>query len=498
MKTYKYIFLVVASILIVFQSCKDPWSEHNEITDIALKGNLLENIKKDPQLSRFVELLEKTGYDKEISSSKTYTVWAPTNSAIESIDENLLKDPDFLKRLVGFHIAHQSHFASKVPLDSTERILTLGLKALKFTRDKVEGVNFLEKDHLTSNGVFHVLSELLIPKNNIWEEYEELSGVGSLQKEFIESLYDQIFNRDSSIQIGVNALGLPIYDSVFTRQNRYLSEIANLTDEKKEFTFFVLSDAAFLGEHLKLSKFFVDTTQALSAFRTRWNSTKDLVVAGSFEADNLPETLYSLRDSVEIDMKSEYITASYPVSNGIIHVVSQFPYKMETKIKPIVIEGERPSEVRDGRGITRRTRIDPQGVIFQDLLIQNHGVNGLWVRYNKQIYAGSYKVYWRVVRDADLALVPAAGATDLVHFPMKVTWGTDPLTAPGTAGLGYHPAPVINNQDGTFSPDYEEQYLGDLVVDLYGDFDFYLVGNTTTGNGTNTLLLDYLKLEPIY
>src|SRR5690606_5921626 len=148
---------------------------------------------KNTQLSKFVQLLEETGYDKEIVSSKTYTVWAPSNNAIDAVSDEILKDPAALKRFVGFHIANQSYFANKIHPDSVLRIVTLSGKALKFTRQQVEGVDLVEGDVLTSNGVFHVLSEPLVPKSNIWETYQDLSD-GTIQKSYLQSLYGMVFN----------------------------------------------------------------------------------------------------------------------------------------------------------------------------------------------------------------------------------------------------------------------------------------------------------------
>ncbi|SFB80937.1 Uncaracterized surface protein containing fasciclin (FAS1) repeats [Parapedobacter composti] len=498
MKSIQHLLWGLFALTVLVQSCEDPWSKHIAVNDEALAGNLLDNLKKNPQLSRFAQLLQQTGYDKVIASSKSYTVWAPVNAAIDALDPDLLADEAYVKKLVEFHLADQAYFANKIPQDSTVRLPTLGGKALNMTANHVDGVIPVDKDIYGANGVLHVLPVCLTPKPNAWEQLQAVDGHGSQLKTFLESLYALQFDVEQSTQIGVNPDGLPVYDSVFTLQNVFLNQVANLEDEMGEYTFFVVSDEVFQREQQRLSRFFVDSTAELSVYHARWNAVKDLVIAGNVPVGALNAPQYSLVDSVLIQVKPANVIASYAVSNGTVHLVNDYPYAFETKIKPIIVEGEAPEEVRDGRGFSVRTRLNPDGQVFYDLLIQNHGVNGMWVRYFPRLYSGRYRVYWRVIRDADLGLVPAADAEDLVHFPMKVTWGEDPLTAPGTDGFGYRPAPVINNGNGTFSPDYSEHLLGELTVDRYGLFSLYLVGNTTTANGTNTLLLDYLRLEPIY
>jgi len=486
---------IILLLLLMLSACKDAWKSEELATETALDRNLMQQIAQNPDLSRFTALLRQVHYDALLEASKTYTVWAPTNDALAHVSQELLADTAWLKVFLGFHIAGQRHMAQQQ--EQIVRVQTISGKMVHFDQQYVEQVAMTEKDQLVANGVLHIISEVLLPKENIWQWITHFQEKGQ-QQQYIESLWGPQFDRNASTQIGVNEEGLPIYDSVFTLQNSYLNQVADLSDEKKEFTYLILDDAAFEQETSQLAKFFVDTTAELSAYRTHWNVVKDLVIAGKVTPDMFDQTLYSIKDSMTLRLHQADMVQQFEASNGMVYVVSKLDDDIHTKIKPIIVEGESPVEVRDGKSITRRTRVDPNGVVFRDLLLQNHGVNGMWVRYFPQVYSGTYNVYWRVIRDADLILTPAAGAADLVHFPMKVTWGDDPLTSPSTPGLGYIQEPVINQGDGTFSPNYEEQLIGQLTVDLYGRISIYLVGNTSTTNGQNTLLLDYLKLEPVY
>jgi hypothetical protein len=124
-------------------------------------------------------------------------------------------------------------------------------------------------------------------------------------------------------------------------------------------------------------------------------------------------------------------------------------------------------------------------------------------------------VYWRIVRDYNLTV--AATATDIVHFPLRVAFN-NPLVV--TPGFPYQPEPGVvraKNPNGTpmldaggkqvFRPNYDEVYLGEYTPSKYyasnlksglaGALGVFLVGNTTTANGTNDLLLDYIKLVPV-
>src|ERR1700733_6720592 len=99
--------LVIFFSAIVFFGCSKKWDDHDKITDNAINTNLLTAIKNTTTLAKFTDLLVKSGYDKIISSSKTYTVWAPTDQALQTLDPAIVADTAKLKLFVGNHISNQ-------------------------------------------------------------------------------------------------------------------------------------------------------------------------------------------------------------------------------------------------------------------------------------------------------------------------------------------------------------------------------------------------------
>ena len=128
---------------------------------------------------------------------------------------------------------------------------------------------------------------------------------------------------------------------------------------------------------------------------------------------------------------------------------------------------------------------------FNDLLIENHGTSGFWVKYTPTLKSVKYKVYFRAVRDFNLE--PAPGKTDIDYFPERIAF----LTNTATDLDYYEKTGVIKNANGTFSPNYNEVYAGEYTVAKYGETEVYLVSNNTKTNGLNTLLLDYIRLVPV-
>jgi len=72
----------------------------------------------------------------------------------------------------------------------------------------------------------------------------------------------------------------------------------------------------------------------------------------------------------------------------------------------------------------------------------------------------------------------------LVMFSQRLAFGTTALLP----AFPYKPVAILN---------YDEVYLGDYTVTSYGKMDTFLVGATSTGNGTNSLVLDYIKMVPV-
>lgn len=464
------VFLLMASIV----ACKkDKWNERTSINDPALKTNLLQMINSNPDLSRFSEYLVKTGYDKLIASSKTFTVWAPVNAALQNVDPAILEDTAQLRLLIGNHITNQS-YSTTMPA-SALRIRTLSEKNIIFTKTQVDDENITTADKYTANGMLHVIGGVLIPKMNAWE-YLNSSTEGTLQRSFLQSLKYTGIDTATAEQIGVDPqTGQPIYKpGTGLVERNYFLQRTDINNEDSMLTYVILKDDVFTTERNKLTQYFTDTTVALTDSITQWNVVKDLVFNGVYDPDNLPATLYSVGDSVKFHLDRNAIVAAHKVSNGMVYVVDHIDYDMDTKIKPVIIQGERLSDLRDRtKTFAIRTRINPVNhLVFRDFYMANHGINAFWVNYRFVANKVTYKVYWVAVNDFQTGT-----------FPMKVAFKD-----PTATGFAYKT--VERN-------DYSEVYLGDYTVDHYGWLNLYLVGNSVTTNGLNTLVLDYIKLVPI-
>jgi uncharacterized surface protein with fasciclin (FAS1) repeats len=459
-------YLIIIGLLLGISCRKEKWNDRNKP---ATSKNLLQTIQANKDLSQFYDYLLKTGYDKVLASSKTFTVWAPVNSAWTAVEPALLNDTAQLRLLIANHISNLSYTGST----SEQRIATLNGKKIAFTAGTVEGIKVSEADQYTSNGVLQVIDAAIIPKQNAWEY---LNSTGYHQKEFLQSLAFIGIDTATAEQIGVNpTTGAPIYKpgTGEVQLNHYLERV-NINSEDSLITYVVLADDVYTGEQQKLTKYFTDSTEALTDTTTQWNVIKDLAFNGVYDKDHLPDILYSIRDSVHFHISSSDIISTKQVSNGIVYIVNHISYELATKIKPVIIEGEYYNGVKDAtKAIATRTRVNPNtGVMFRDVYMYNYGVASYWLRYSARLNSVTYQVYWVSVNDVQTAT-----------FPMRVTFND-----PAVITIPYTTVPLAS---------YNEQYVGDYTNARYGAHDVYLVGNSVTTNGSNTILLDYIKLVPI-
>lgn len=520
-----YLLLVISGIL--FSACTKKWDDHTAIIDPESSGTLLEEIQRNPDLSKFSEYLTKTGYDNIISSSKSFTVWAPTNEALSKVDASEIGTDEKLKLFVGNHIADLSFQTTQLQ-EEYIRVKTLNGKNVTFSATTVDGAPIVKADVYVGNGVLHTISSAIIPKLSAWEY---LLSTSTLQKQALQSFNYTYIDFATAEEIGINpTTGKPIYKegTGIVQANRFLNrsfvetvngvsavKTTDISDENGLFTYVVLTDDAFRAEALKLSKYYALGSQDSTDSITRFSVVKDLAFRGILNADNFPASVYSIGDSVRFHLSKSAIVETHQVSNGVVYVMNSINYDLMggldnfdrfTKIKPILIEGESASNSTDFLSVktnSRPTRRAPDGSVFTQLLVQNHGTNTYWVRYRPNVVNSiKYKVYWRVVRDYNL--VPAAGATDLVYSKMRLAFkSVNPVVPP----FSYIDKPGVVKDGNIYSPDYTDYYLGEFTPDKYysktlksgteGALPIYLVGNNVTTNGQTDLLLDYIKMVPV-
>ena len=336
----RMILLPVLGALFLLAGCKKLTEEHNAVGDPALKKSLMQLIDENPNLSTFAGFLRQTGLDKELSSSKSFTVFAPVNSQMVGIDQAILTDAARLKKLIANHIAGEQLRTTSVT--APYRVQMLSGKYHNMLGAQIGDANISKADQYASNGILQVLDNLLPALDNCWEYMLNNTQAPIKQKNYMLSLFRNVFDPTNAVIIGINpSTGDPIYqpgtDSVFT--NLFWNRVFDLRDEKKQFTYFMLTDGAWDTENTKYAPYFPTSTPDSTAFTTSWNVVRDFAVDTVYNPSSIPDTIFS-KDGTKLGIDRSAIVRTVKTSNGIVYVMSKLDVVPLHKFMTIILQAE--------------------------------------------------------------------------------------------------------------------------------------------------------------
>lgn len=484
--TIKNILFFAFSGLLSLSSCK-KWDDHNKALTPASGLTLLQEINKRPELSKFAQYLVKTGLDKELASSKTYTVWAPTDAALQGLDASIVADSAKLRAFLSNHISYQSFYTGMA--QSGIRVPLINGKREDFLNKKFADANITAADFSASNGVLHEIDKMVPPKQSAWEL---VNNTMSLYKEsnFIVSQNYTYQDPNLAVIDSISSTtGQPVYrpGTGMVTANRFNSQVYDLKNEDRQYTFFILTDDALKTEVDSLAGYYVtgtpDSTNNLATMKV----IQDVVVEGLYPIDQLPPALIS-RFGVPIPIDKNNIVQTIQLSNGVAYVINKLDFLTSDKMQNVFIQGEYPrgffrpnGDPVDVRSTTfYRVRKDPNtGEVFNDIYLYNHGIAQLGILYQAfNLPSMKYKVYWRAVNDT----IRVNGTINPASFSQRL--------AMGTQGSATFPYKAVNAND------YSEIYLGEYTQTSYGKLDMFLTAANSTSAAANRMTLDYIRLEP--
>ena len=132
--------------------------------------NIVQIASAEPDLSLLVAALQAAGLDDDLAGPGPFTVFAPTNAAIEKFmadnnltAEQLLQSP-LLSSILLYHVVAGTIMAGD--LTDGQQVATLQGGSLTFAINggaKVNGVHIIATDNVAANGVIHLIDAILIP-----------------------------------------------------------------------------------------------------------------------------------------------------------------------------------------------------------------------------------------------------------------------------------------------------------------------------------------------
>lgn len=394
----------------------------------------------------------------------------------------MVADTAKLRLFVGNHIATQMYSTGMTATQT--RIAMLNGKFNNMTGSRFEDANITEANKYAKNGILHIIDKTIPALATTWQTLETGAGIPAKEKAYLLSLFQNVFDATNAIQIGVNPLtGQLVYqagtDSI--RTNIFWRNVYDLRTEGKQYTLFVLADAAWDAEVNNLKPYFATGTTDSTTNLASYEVAKDFAVEGYYPAATLPDTIVS-KFGIKLPINKTAITQSIKTSNGIIHIMSALAVAPANKLKSFIIEGENYRFTSlDRRGNTYfRDRIDSTtGRAFRDVLFYNHGVSLFYANYQVSgVSSVKYKAYW--VAYNDFATV--------THTQRLLIDSIPSTTISATSSLPYTTVPIKSAA---------ETFIGEFTLPRYrSTLNLYLTGANSTAVAVNPIVCDYIRLVP--
>jgi uncharacterized surface protein with fasciclin (FAS1) repeats len=137
----------------------------------AASKNIVQVAAGNPQFSTLTSLIKKAGLVSALSGKSNLTVFAPTNAAFAKLPKATLKkvqsDKKLLTSILTYHVVKGAVPASKVVKLNGTSVKTLNGKSVKIAvksgKVYVNQARVTKTDVKASNGVIHVINQVLIP-----------------------------------------------------------------------------------------------------------------------------------------------------------------------------------------------------------------------------------------------------------------------------------------------------------------------------------------------
>lgn len=134
-----------------------------------MEDNIVETATAAGSFTTLTSLVEQAGLAETLADDGPYTVFAPTDEAFAKVPkatlDSLAADPAALKAVLLYHVVEGEARAADVAELTSAQTLNGKPVRLRTTGDtvSVDNAKVVQADVAASNGVIHVIDEVLIP-----------------------------------------------------------------------------------------------------------------------------------------------------------------------------------------------------------------------------------------------------------------------------------------------------------------------------------------------
>lgn len=388
----KNIIKIIGGVILLsgFAACTDSWNDHYEINPNTVQKSLWEQIKADPELSDFAEILDSAYYytavDKRssmkyselLAQNSKYTVWAPKNNTFNK--EYWLKlchdDPyNMQQRFIKNHVSLFSKAIGGSEIDSMT-MLNGKMYLLDNSVPQLKDAQ-IEKTIGAKNGIVYVLNDTVPFLSNLYE-YISQSTVAPKLTAYFDRYDTTYFDANQSTQGPIIDGSVTYVDSVTYTYNNLFSFgfddngntryglNAQLNSEDSLYVMVIPTDAAWNEATIQIAPYFKYLSEYANKVEENGNNIKvngDSIQQAQTEMAIVNNLAFSLntqgknlagfhqKDSVvtTTDVKIPYNVNLFggnkdnyvALSNGYAYVVDHFAYRPADSYMPdIEVEGE--------------------------------------------------------------------------------------------------------------------------------------------------------------
>ena len=302
MMTRSIMAFMFLSMSLISLSCSDDDDNNGGKTDM----NIVEVAQANPQLSNLVDAIVAAELTGPLSTGGPFTVFAPTNAAFAKLDPTtlnyILSTPSLLTSLLQYHVVSGKVTSGDlsngpVPTLLSGQSIDIDLSGGMVTLNGSSKVS--EADVEASNGVIHIIDEVLIPED------------------FTATSLAQIVAGSPDHTILLSALAKPELSGLLAAAN----------DPTADLTVFAPTDAAFEAVLDALGKESIDDipvgllNEIVSYHILSGAVTSDQLSNGDVQTLLEGESVtVDITDGVKIN-NANVTTADLKAVNGVAHVV---------------------------------------------------------------------------------------------------------------------------------------------------------------------------------
>lgn len=209
-----------------FLQCNEKWEEHYNDYPSSVDMNVWEALNQVEEISKFVQILEDNELDTLFQTGNTFTIFAPSNSAIDDFLELNEIDTTVIKYHISNHFIQSGNIPEKIKIKTyTDKYALLEQQGSELFLD---GIPSHSESPLYRNGKFFILDEVATPLLNLYEFFAQNNKV---LKNYIDSKDSILLDMENSVPIGYNDEDQTIFDSVTITINEFEEEYFKVSEE---------------------------------------------------------------------------------------------------------------------------------------------------------------------------------------------------------------------------------------------------------------------------